>query len=386
MSASTKKVTYGAAMDDLDKFVTELREKQAAEGAPLGGDQGNKDTTHPSKSVDNQEESATEGSRSAENEADISKDVPGVNINDVPADEANAPAAMESITTAADTGDDPSNETGGTKSDKDDPGTTHPAEMDGTENGQKSAAQAADEKLDAAIKEHGLAKVAAELADMVLEETGQTPEQIKAATDAGAQAATQTVEDMVNANVPQIMDNLDKMASDCAAKLLDYYAGIEEQQKSAMLPGEGAPPEEPMPGGAGGEGALPPEDIEQLAAAAGGEVAPEAGAPPEAGMGPGMGPGVGGGGEPGDEEVIEALSAALQEAGITPEELVAAIEAEQGAAPGMAEGGLPIEKKLAHVNTAKEACAEVNSYRNLVAAGRFKHTKQIGRASCRERV
>ena len=230
--------TYGAALQDLDSFVTGLREKQAADGLPLGGDQGDKDTTHPSKSVDNQEQAGTEGARSAENESDISKDVPGVNINDVPAAEANKPAAMAGLTTAATTGQDGANETPGAKSDKHDPGTAHPVEMDGTENGQKTAAL-----IHASIETYGVEKTAGELALMVTEElTGAVstavPAAVKTAAEAG-QAAGEQLSVEINSNMPTILNNLEKLASDHAASLFDYYAGIEAQAEIA--------PHDPLP-------------------------------------------------------------------------------------------------------------------------------------------
>lgn len=354
MSANTR--TFGAALEDLDKFVTELREKQAAE-LPLGGDQGDKDTTHPSTTVDNQEQAATEGARSAENEADISKDVPGVNINDVPAADANKPAAMENLTTAEDTGDDPSNETSGVKFDKDDPGTAHPAEMDGTENGKSASI---NEMIEQSIAQFGVEKTAAEMLKLVQGELHPGTQAAKQAAEAGAADADALVRE-IEQNVPTVLDNLDKMAAAYASNLYDYYAGIEAQHAlNKQAEGEEIP-EEPMPGEAGGEGALPEEDIAQLAAAAGGEPEAEGELPPM--------PEEMAGGE--DEAVIEALSEALGEAGITPEELVAAVEAEQaGAGPEM-----PIEEKMAQVKVAHAACREVNAYRNLVAAGRIREKR-----------
>lgn len=355
--------TFGAALDDLDKFVTTLREKQAAE-LPLGGDQGDKDTEHPSKSVDNQEQPATEGARSAENEADISKDVPGVNINDVPAADANKPAAMESLTTAKDTGDDPANETSSVKSDKDDPGTSHPAEMDGTENGKSASVQ---QVIEQSISQFGVEKTAAEMLRLVQDELQPTTQAAKQAAEAGAADADELAQ-QVGQNLPHILDNLDKMASVYASNLFDYYAGIEAQH-ALNKKAEGEAPEEPMPGDAGGEGALPEEDIAQLAAAAGGEPEGDEGMMPGGaeGMMPPM-PEEMAGGE--DAEVIEALSEALAEAGITPEELVAAVEAEQSGAEGV-----PIEEKMAQVKVAHAACREVNAYRNLVSAGRIREKR-----------
>lgn len=366
--------TNAAVLDDLNTFLEDLRTKQAAE-APLGGDQGDKDTTHPSKTVDNQEQGATEGSRSAENEADISSDVPGVNINDVSAEEANKEAKPVGQTTAATTGEDPSNETESVKFDKEDPGTSHPSEMNGTENGKNAGAKG-DQKnpVDDLIAKHGLEKVATELADLVIEETGGEPtdQEKKAAAEAanaGAGAADDLVDRQINENLPQIFSNLDKSAAAMANDLAHFYIGIQHsaQEKQAEDGEEDDDTsEKPMPGETGGEGALPTDDLQQLAAAAGGE---EAGVMPPAPAEAGIEMGVEG--EPSDEEVVEALSEALADAGVTPEELVMAIEADQSAAPGV-----PMDAKMAALNTAREACQEINRYRNLNAAGRWKTQKR----------
>jgi hypothetical protein len=67
---------------------------------------------------------------------------------------------------------------------------------------------------------------------------------------------------------------------------------------------------------------------------------------------------------------LDALSAALTDAGVTPEELVAAIEGEQ------ANAGAPLEQKMAAVQIAKVAAARVNEFRNLQAVGRVRLTKR----------
>jgi len=367
--------SYGAALANLDQFVTELREKQAAE-LPLGGDQGDKDTTHPSKAVDNQEEAATEGSRSAEHEADISKDVPGVNINDVSPEEAHKPAAMENLTTAETTGKDPAVETASVKTDKDDPGTTHPAEMDGTENGLKSAAEIAEY----ACAQYGVEKAAAAMTISVMNEllgnsddVDELSKQAAAAGESDANAMAQEIQE----NMPQILGNLEKMASVYADHFSSYYGALLEKaaMEEEMMEEEEDGAEAELPPEAMSEGALPEEDIAQLADVAEGEegvedVEPEMAGEEEMPMDEAEAMA----GEGGEEEVIEALSEALDEAGVTPEELVAAVEGEAAVSEE------PIEEKVAHVKSAQQACFEVNAYRNLKACGRLKTVKKASLA------
>lgn len=100
--------------------------------------------------------------------------------------------------------------------------------------------------------------------------------------------------------------------------------------------------------------------------------------PPEGGGMPGgemggmdYGPGGEGGmGEPGEEEIVQALSEALADAGVTPEELAAAVAAQEGG------GEAPLEQKVAAMNIAKLASEEVNRYRNLKSLGRIKNVKR----------
>ena len=142
-------------------------------------------------------------------------------------------------------------------------------------------------------------------------------------------------------------------------------AAEEGMEEEAAPEGES---EEGLPGEPGGEGALPPEDLEQLAAAAGGPGGgmdvPGAGGDDMAGIGME-------GGEPSDEEVVEALSEALADAGVTPEEFAAAVEGQAAGAEGV-----PMEAKMAAADVAKTASEKVNQYRNLLALGRIKHTKR----------
>jgi hypothetical protein len=101
-------------------------------------------------------------------------------------------------------------------------------------------------------------------------------------------------------------------------------AGCLPMSEEGSEGGESAMDAGGAPGGPGG--GLPPEVMAQLAGGGGGGPGPEAG---------GAG-GEGGGG--GDEAVIEELAQALDQAGVTPEELAQAIAHSQGGGEG-GEGG-----------------------------------------------
>jgi len=141
-------------------------------------------------------------------------------------------------------------------------------------------------------------------------------------------------------------ENIIKTAQDDAVLYASFFNGLTKgaefgkhaRTKAAEgLPmseegGEGGEGPEDAGGAPGGpEGGLPPEIMAQLAGGAGGAGPEAGGAGPEAG---GAGPEAGG-----DEAVIEELAQALDQAGVTPEELAQAIAHAQGGGEG-GEGGL----------------------------------------------
>lgn len=330
---------------------------------------GDKDTSHPSTSVDDQLlGDAPEGERSAENESDVTRDVGTQNINDAKESDAEKPNAMVGLTTAKATGEDPANETGSTKGVKEDGTSGHPSDLESSVQKEKYAAWR--KGFEAKVKSEGFAKVATDLSNEILADIavaldGQ-PASVKAAAARGAQAAEGLTK--LSAEQEQILGQLEKEAAEAgranADLLVDFYRGVVEgvaekraeeeaaEASSTEGEGEGAAAEE-VP--AESAGALPAEDLSQLAA-----VAEPAAAAPE------MAPEAAGG----DAEVLDALSQALADAGVTPEELVQAIEAEQTGV------GAPIEQKMAAVNVAKTAAARVNAFRNLQGLGRIRMTKR----------
>lgn len=353
--------TYGSALAELDNYLGQLR-KTAAETSEDA-------TSHPIQSEDDQLGAAAEGARSAENEADITSDVGPQNINDAaPAtDEEPKPVAL---TDAATTGKDPSNETAGVKMNKEDPGTTHPAKA-GTEKGAEYLT-----RVKQACVQYGAEKVATELGNSIMADIATLGDRIKAASpqdienaaNAGARAADNEIEKIAEAQLPGLVDFVTKQAEADALNLAQFYDSFIKAAEGEEEPEEAVSGEEDAEAGdAGEEGALPAEDLAQLASVAAPEEAAALGAEaPVEGMGmEGAMPA-----EPGEEEVVEALSEALADAGVTPEELSAAVAA-QGAATD-----IPLEQKMAAVKTANLATAEVNRYRNLKAIGRVGREKR----------
>jgi hypothetical protein len=340
--------SYNQALADLDKYLAGLT--KAAGGSEDSA------SSHPSKSEDDQTSDAKlEGSHASELEASISSDIGPLNINDAPA-ASDKKIGPEQQTTANETGKDvPS-----VKLDKDDPGTSHPA---------KAAEYI--EKVKAACAKFGAEKVATELGNALMADIAVLCEsETKQAAAAGASEADALVK-QAEAELATLTPYLVKRADAAATLLHAFYSQLEKDaagepgaDPEAGVPGEG----EEAAGDAGGEGALPSEDLEQLAAVAG----PEAGAAPEgdpmaaaAGADPMAAAG-------GDAEVIDALSQALADAGVTPEELAQAVAAEQQG-PKMA--SVSLEERVKRAEVAKLAASEVNRYRNLKAVGRIQ-TKQ----------
>lgn len=358
------KPTYGFALAELDKYLGVMKAAGAQEKA--AAETSEDSTTHPIQGVDEQLKSISEGARSAENEADITKAIGPQNVNDAaPAkDEEPKPVAM---TTAATTGEDSSNETGGVKLTKDDPGTSHPAKA----GGEKGAAYL--EQVKKACVQFGAEKVATELGNSILADIATFSNPAVAtekAAEAGAAAADAALDQTINDQLPALVAEVVKQAELDAKNVAEFYVGRVQRMKKAdeddKKPEEavsGEDDDDKAPGDAGEEGALPVEDLAQLAAAAGPAAGPAAAGPAAAAP-------MGAAGEPSDEEVLSALSEALADAGITPEELAAAVADQE------ATGVAPVEQKMAALNIANLAVSEVNRYRNLQAAGRLPNVKR----------
>jgi len=341
---TTKKAsvkTIGSALAELDTFLGRL-EKEAAE-------RGN--TEHPVMGADDGTVAPNSGERDSENTSDIKKDIgpTSVDASSAATEQEAKPVALTTATTTGEgvppvKGDD-------TK------------EQEDTEHVSKNAQEFLATVKQACL-EQGAEKVAIALGNELMADIAVYGDELEKAAAAGAGAADQDVQASIQNALPGMIQHVTKEAEAAAELLFDTYARLEKQAAE-----EGNQEvEEGVPGDTGEEGDLPPEDISQLTQMAqGGQggAGAEGGVPPEAMGAMGAEGAEGGMGGAGDSEVIEALSQALEDAGITPEELAQAVEQQQGGEQA------PLEQKMAKVQTAKTAAAEVNRHRNLKSVGRI---------------
>ena len=317
---------------NLDKWCLDevTRVKQAEERG---------ETSHPSESADDGNQTASTGARASEHEKDIKSQVPGQTVNEAKGSDVAGPGRGENspsfntVTKSRATGEDAAVETSSAKGKPEDPGTSHPAKAD---MGEKfSAAQLkgigdsilADIAVASALtsksaeampesfkKDEKIAKPSGETSG---ETSGTTSGETsgtasgetsgETAKEVGKQAAAAVIGAMAQpvASQSEIIDSVVKQASVDAENVADFLAGYFSKQ---------ADPAGDMMGG----GAAPEAAAVDPAAAAG--AAPEAGA---------------GGG---DQAQMEQVVQALLEAGVSPEELMALIQgqgagADAGAAP-----------------------------------------------------
>jgi hypothetical protein len=392
--------------DTIGEFLEEVPSVKSAEAnTEAGGHEGG--TSHPVKDVDDRTEPADEGERSAENTSDVKSDDTGQGGASVDATpEASAKVGADEGTAAEDhqeattnvqaTGDDPANETNSAKPGKDDggyeEGSSHPARTDNDElDGHKYARDLEGmslEKLGEAMQDLGndiCATIATSMNDQTAGQTRKSaaekcpgcdmPKSLcncgskegAAAPAPNAQLAQQFGYEMaglITGNldkeageklVDDTLVDIIKEASASADRTADW---LDHQNKLAM---EGDESDLENAGNDDGEGDGPPtanegeeEAGDELAAMLGGEAGGAPGEEMGAGMGAGMGAEMGGlppelaaaGGAPGagggDEEMLATV---MEELGVTPQEFIAAMEAEAaGGLPGAggAPGGPPI--------------------------------------------
>lgn len=363
------KQTHGSMIQLMDNFLHEVDMEKEASNLDLAGDAK---STHPSANVDDGTSPASEGSRSAENEADVKKDVPDT-IND----------------------ESSKNQQGGSKKPTDDQGTISQGSDDGLKGNvdtpkkdhSKSMADKGpgddtfDGDWDKASSD--LAKLGNDIAasiTVLLKQAGETEVEIetKPGKKPKVTVEKETEEDEEEDEEKEASDEVamykeaaqqypDAMeAGYTAATLLAQQLGImteksaaDEQALTAAVAGirkEAAADAEMYLRFLSGyndaitKAAAGPEELAALANAGGGMPGAEmGGGMPMGGMeemggAPGAEElaGLGAeGGEGGDEEAqLEEIAAALDEAGITPEELAAAVaEAQGGGAPEEGEEG-----------------------------------------------
>jgi hypothetical protein len=305
--------------------------------ADPGGMQGA--TTHPTKDVDNNSRPASTGSRATEYEADV-KDQQGalaVDNTKPGSQEGRQDDVQLNIgTTAKATGEDPSVEDD-YKGDKDDPGTTHPAKANDGEKYSSVSLKEAREKcshlgndiLAALITAADVAPAKTAAAEPKKDEPKPaTTDKSAAAYQAGYDlAASLGIEkDAAEAGVREVCANTLREADERANLVIGYLS-----EKAASDPtAEGAEGEDhgAAEGGSGASDAPAP---------GGGMDAMLGGDPAAAGAGADLGAA-----PPSEDEALQELAMALEELGISPEELLQMISG-GGAAGGdpAAAGGMP---------------------------------------------
>lgn len=325
-------------------------------------------STHPTASADNGVQTAVEGSRSHEYEADLKKQQGPLGVDSTPAlsQEGRQDDVQLNIgTTAAATGEDPSSERD-YKGTKDDPGTTHPAK---TNDGEKYSAvtfktaraqcgalgndilanfinfgaakltkqsempaflksKIAD-KTDSCAKDEKVTVPGANKTDSVdLEpsDAGETQDESKkeAAFLAGYELAELLGLDKTaaEAHVSEVCANTLRESDEMADLFLGYMAAKEAAVDPTAEADEGEDHGAPEDAASGASDAPAPEGLAEMMGGANG--GPEMG-------GPEMG-----GAEGSPDDAVQELAMALEELGIPPEALIQALS--QG---GAAQGGAP---------------------------------------------
>lgn len=405
-----------AQLNALAEEISQNSEKVAAakSAAPVPSDPGGYQgaSTHPSAHVDNNVQKATTGSRAAEYEADVKKQQGALAVDNTPelSQEGRQDEVQQNIgTTVAATGEDPAAEKD-YKGTKDDPGTSHPAKASDGEkyssvNFKQAHAKCSDlgNEILADLINFGGDSIASKAAGMPPaflanikkkksddgdkcsdkgdlkgdqhkldvdgdgEITGPDLKSLRekdSAFSAGYElaAALGLDKEATEASVRDVCANTLREADEMADLFVGFYTA---KAAGADMMEEGA------------EG----EDHSEAGDAASGE----APADMSGGMGELMGGGdMGGGemaggemgGEPSEDEALQELAMALQELGISPEELLAGLAGGAGGEMGgEMGGGMPPEAMAAAAPKMAAASRELqmigNAVVNFKGAGRF---------------
>ena len=354
--------------EQLREFLSEVEnekkasfKKRAAANTEPGSQGGA--TSHPSKDIDDGTFPASEGSRSSENSSDIKKTITNGGVDSSSDDFPSQEDQQYNVgITSTSTGEDPSNEDD-YKSDKEDPGTSHPAK---TNDGEKYSSASFSQLRKMA--EHKANDILSDLAYSVKEasnlvqgysEGGYSPdyytEQEKYAAAGYSAASLQegyTQDDVLRAHEgisgsveSTIADGLEKAAM-VGSYLTEFYKAAEgEAPGEGVEGGEGAAPEESA------EGAGMDVDPAMLDTMAGGEEE--------------------GSGNP--DDAAQELLMALQEQGIEPEQLLEMIKSQGG------EGDAPEEAAMPKMGSSRAVTRDLvnlikysQAYRR---AGRFSFTE-----------
>ena len=347
-------------------------------------------SSHPSAKVEDGTRPAKSGFRSRENEEDIKRDIP-IGIDH----ESEAKTSTDTLASdqpqlglkQAPTGEDPTWETRRAKMKKDDPGSSHPARTDNEELDGKCAEDLRSwstndlHKAAAYLGTHICETITKQASDMTprQSQSPQTAIDPAIAQAAGYQVAglltgqlkEAEVDQMVTASVDELIAQAIKQANDTADYLDGFAAAAAQKQAddAAAAMGAGGPPM-----GAGG----PPMG---------------AGGPPMGAGGPPAGPEAGGI-NPDEEAELMQLEQLLQQAGVTPEELMQALSEEAGGAGGAGghpgAGGQPGAQDAASAmdaggaKTAADAMAKVatmNYIREVAQRSRLRGAGKIAQAA-----
>lgn len=370
--------SYGDALRALDSFMYDLREKRAS---ATPNDPGH----HP---VDEAPDGLTDVETSDFYEETSPTDVPGLSTEDAPDDIAQTES--DGLWVDGDlTGEGEGYDSGTPQSlaEHKDPGgydgeSEHvTADYDGAGDKTSSASPFSSMvAVDRLIRHYGAEKVAEHLGGELLADITQlvTAHDIYNMQKRAAMQKQAEYEDYSDYNVDAFNKEAAAVITSCvddtinsanadAENLAHFYAGLVKgaadaealppemaSDMEAIAGGEGVDPELAAEMAATQEGAVP-DTAEELA---GGEIDPSVLA--DAAGDPGMAAAEGGGGE---EETMAAISDALEQAGITPEQLAEAVAAEQEATPA------PIEEKLAAVKNAFDGAEAINAYRIVKSLG-----------------
>ena len=367
-----------AQLNALAEEISQNSEKVAAakSASPVPADPGGYQgaSSHPSAHVDNNVQKATTGSRASEYEADVKKQQGALAVDNTP--ELSQEGRQDDVqlninTNAAATGEDPSAEKD-YKGTKDDPGTSHPAKAnDGEKYSSVTFKQAHAKCSDlgneilADLINFGPAAVgskAAGVPDFIQKKIDAKKDKSKgglkgdqheidvdgdgeiersdlkslrkeSAFSAGYElaAALGLDKQAAEANVRDVCANTLREADEMADLFVGFYtaktAGADPTEEAAegedhSAEGDGASGEAAPDMGGEMSGAPGVEEM------MGGEMGGEMGAAP--------------GGEPSEQEALQELAMALQELGISPEELMAGLAGGAGGAGGEG-GGMPPE-------------------------------------------
>lgn len=352
-TATSQRKSLFASLTNLAEEIGSVKSAGVKSAAPVPADPGGftGETTHPSKNEDNHGQASSEGSRSAENTADVKKQqrAPSVDSTSEKSQEGRQDEVQLNIgLNASATGEDASVEDD-YKPGKDDPGSTHPARTDNDSlDGHKYASMNLDDLFKQASAKGNalLADLAVGLGSQIAPagKPGAAPTKQASAVPAAPVALTagyelaEAIGLSKEAAQAQVQDIIANTVMDAHIDA-DLLAGAMKQAADEDEAAGGEDHSSPEDVGSGaGEGATTPTD--------GG------GAPAGGGGAPGGGDPMAGG-APSEAEALQELGMALQEMGLTPQDLLAMLQGGGGApggdpmaggAPGgdpMAGGGAP---------------------------------------------